>query len=191
MTTGATFASPVHDRSREADLVRRVAEGDGAAFTLLMTAHQERVLAVCRRMMGNREDALDAAQETFLRLYRKADRYRGDAALGTWLHRVTVNTCLDQLRKAKRRPAERLFDDSVSGPEPTRGFDVVETRLDLEAALESLSPPLRMALILTELHGLRTAEVSRVLDVPLGTVKSRLFRARRELGRLLADKEPA
>lgn len=178
-------------RDRDLDLVRRVAEGDQAAFTILMATHRKRVLRVCLRITENREDALDAVQETFLTLYRKAGQYRGEASVSTWLHRVAVNTCLDLLRKGRRRPAVPLPDELPADPTPFPGFDAVEARIDLETALASLSSQFRTALVLTDLEGLRSTEASRVLAVPVGTVKSRVFRARRELGRLMADQVPA
>ncbi|HSL27211.1 MAG TPA: sigma-70 family RNA polymerase sigma factor, partial [Acidimicrobiia bacterium] len=87
-------------------LLARVVKGDHEAFTVLMRRHEDRVFGVCLRLMGNRSAALDATQETFLTLYRKAGQYRGTAAVGTWLYRIAVNTCYDLLRKEKRRPLE-------------------------------------------------------------------------------------
>ena len=88
------------------ELIALVAEGDRDAFSELMARTEDMVFAVCMRIMGNRETARDATQETFVTLFRKADRYKGTAAVTTWLYRVTVNTCYDMLRKAKRRQAD-------------------------------------------------------------------------------------
>ena len=92
------------------ELIALVAEGDRDAFSELMARTEDMVFAVCMRIMGNRETARDATQETFVTLFRKADRYKGTAAVTTWLYRVTVNTCYDMLRKAKRRHADSLPD---------------------------------------------------------------------------------
>ena len=92
----------------DAALLAKVVEGDHDAFATLMRRHEDRVFAVCVRIMGNRTAALDATQETFLTLYRKASQYRATAAVGTWLYRISVNTCYDLLRKDRRRPSEAM-----------------------------------------------------------------------------------
>lgn len=178
----------VPEREADRELIVRVASGDTDAFTLLMAHHEDMVFAVALRMMRDREAALDAAQETFLTLFRKADRYRGDAAVSTWLYRIAVNTCLDMLRKAKRRstaPLPELHDP----PDQTAAdpFTAVELRPSVEAALGTLPAEFRAAVILSDIHGLPLAEVAEILEVPVGTVKSRVFRARRLLAQSLGN----
>lgn len=165
-------------------LAELVASGDREAFTELMKRHENMVFAVCLRMLADRDQALDAAQEVFVTLFRKAGKFRGESAFSTWLYRIAVNTCLDMLRKAKRRPADPLperFDlpDEASDD----GFRSVELRPDIEAALASIPAEFRAAVVLADAHGLSLAEVGDILGVPVGTVKSRVFRGRR----LLAD----
>jgi RNA polymerase sigma-70 factor, ECF subfamily len=175
----------MNEPDRDRDLMARAASGDRAAFTELMDRHEDMVFAVAMRMMRDREAALDATQETFLTLFRKADRYSGEAAVSTWLYRVATNTCLDLLRKQKRRRAEAL-PDHHDEPDPSAGapFSAVEMRPDIEAALRSLPEDFRAAVVLSDIHGLAIAEIGQILAVPPGTVKSRVFRGRR----LLAEK---
>lgn len=170
---------------RDRDLMVRTASGDRAAFTELMERHQDMVFAVSLRMMRNRDLAFDATQETFITVFRKADRFSGESAVSTWLYRVATNTCLDLLRKEKRRRAEAIPDhhdepDSRAG-EP---FDSVEVRPDIHAALAAIPEDFRAAVVLCDIQGLSIAEAGVVLEVPDGTVKSRVFRGRR----LLAEK---
>lgn len=178
----------------DAALIARVVEGDSEAFTDLMRRHEDRVFAVCLRLMGSRSAALDASQETFLTLYRKAGQYRATAAVGTWLYRIAVNTCYDLLRKEKRRSSEPIPD--YLDPEDSTAQDAytsVELRPSIEKALADLSPEFRSVVVLADVHGLSMPEVAETLEIPVGTVKSRLFRARRHLaaslGNLSSDSE--
>jgi RNA polymerase sigma-70 factor (ECF subfamily) len=172
-------------------LLARVVDGDHEAFTLLMKRHEERVFAVCLRLMGNRSAALDATQETFLTLYRKARQYRATAAVGTWLYRITVNTCYDLLRKEKRRAVEAM-PEHLDPADPTSydPFTSVELRPSVEAALATLTPEFRAVVVLSDINAYSLPEVAQVLDLPVGTVKSRLFRARRQLAGVLGNLSP-
>jgi RNA polymerase sigma-70 factor (ECF subfamily) len=169
-------------------LLERFHGGDVAAFDELVRAHEDRVFGVCLRMMSDREAALDAVQETFLTVFRKADRYQAKAAFSTWLYRVAVNTCYDQLRKAKRRRTEPL---PVTGdPADAHSDDhlnAVELRPDIEAALHELPVEFRSAVVLVDLNGLSLDQASEILDVPVGTIKSRLFRGRKQLATSLGN----
>lgn len=153
-----------------------------------MSAHEDRVFAVCLRITGNREAALDAAQETFITVFRKAAQFKGDAAFSTWLYRVAVNTCYDLLRKQKRRHAEPLPEDrDPSDPHAQDDLAGVEMRSEIEAALAALPEEFRAAVILSDLEALPLAVVAEALDVPLGTVKSRVFRGRKLLAQSLGN----
>ena len=99
--------------AQDAALLARVVDGDHAAFNELMRAHEDRVFSVCLRIMGNREGALDATQETFLTAFRKAHQFEGKSKFGTWVYRIAVNTCYDLLRKQKRRPSEPMPDSTT------------------------------------------------------------------------------
>lgn len=170
--------------SEDRQLVDRFLGGDLKAFNELMSAHEDRVFGICLRIMRDREHALDAAQETFITVYRKADRFTGESAFSTWLYRVATNTCYDQLRKIKRRTADPLPDATdPADPHTEAALTAVELRPDITRALATLSPDFQRAVVLADMEGLPLAQVAEVLEVPVGTVKSRVFRARR----LLAD----
>jgi len=172
----------------DAALLAKVVEGDHDAFATLMRRHEDRVFAVCVRIMGNRTAALDATQETFLTLYRKASQYRATAAVGTWLYRISVNTCYDLLRKERRRPSEAM--PSYLDPADPRAEDdytSVELRPSVEAALATLTPDFRAVVVLSDIEGMSLPEVAEALEIPVGTVKSRLFRARRQLAGVLGN----
>jgi len=174
------------------ELLDRFRSGEVAAFDELMRAHEDRVFGICLRMMRDRDAALDAVQETFITVFRKSDRYQAKAAFSTWLYRVAVNTCYDQLRKRKRRRTEPL-PDTMDPADPLGGdeFIAAELRPDIEIALAAVPDEFRSALVLVDLEGLALDTAAEILDVPVGTIKSRLFRGRRvlaeSLGNLRAD----
>ncbi len=170
--------------STDAALIQRYLAGDVDAFEELMRAHEDRVFAVCLRMLRDREAALDATQETFITVFRKADRFAGRSAFGTWLYRVAVNTCHDVSRRQRRRAAEPL-PEGTDPPDPAAedAYMSAEVRPDIEAALAEIPAEFRSAVVLADLEGLALDTVAEVLGVPVGTVKSRVFRGRR----LLAD----
>jgi len=170
------------------ELIRRYLAGDVAAFNELMAAHEDRVFGICLRMLRDRDAALDAVQETFLTVFRKADRFKGDSAFSTWIYRVAVNTCYDQLRRTKRQSAAPLPEDH--DPVDPRSADPLisaELRPDIEAALEKLPPEYRAAVVLVDLNGLALETAGEILGVPTGTVKSRVFRGRRQLAESLGN----
>lgn len=172
--------------AQDAELLARVVEGDHEAFSEIMRNHEDRVFSVCLRIMGNRDQALDATQETFLTTFRKADQFKGKAALGTWIYRIAVNTCYDHLRKQKRRKAEPIPEHL--DPTDHSAQDAVDSaalKPEIQRALEAIPPDFRTAVVLADIEGLGLPEVAEVLGVPVGTVKSRVFRGRRLLAREL------
>ena len=176
---------------RDIELIDQYLAGDIDAFNELVAAHEDRVFAICLRMLRNREAALDATQDTFLTVFRKADRYKAQAAFSTWLYRVTVNTCYDQLRREKRKRADRLPETyDPADPQAMDPFHAVEVRPDIETALQELSPEFRSAVVLVDLQGMSLEQASDTLDVPTGTIKSRLFRARKQLAKSLGNLRP-
>jgi RNA polymerase sigma-70 factor (ECF subfamily) len=173
------------------ELINRYLSGDIDAFNELMDAHQDRVFGICLRMLRDRDAALDATQDTFLTVFRKADKFQAKAAFSTWLYRVAVNTCYDHLRRQKRQQTVSLPEghdpaDIASGD----AFTAVELRPDIEAALSTLSPDFRSAVVLVDLMGMSLEQASDTLEVPTGTVKSRLFRARKQLAKVLGNLTP-
>lgn len=174
--------------AKDAVLLARVADGDHDAFTEVMRAHEDRVFSVCLRIMGDREKALDATQETFLTAFRKAHQFEGKSTFGTWVYRIAVNTCYDQLRKQKRRPSEPMPD--YFDPADASAQEAVEAagiRPELQEALSSLSPEFRSAIVLSDIEGMSLPEAAETLGVPVGTMKSRVFRGRRLLAQHLGN----
>ncbi len=176
---------------RDVQLIQRYLGGDVEAFAELMRAHENRVFAIAMRMMRNREAALDVTQDTFLTVFRKADRYRAEAAFSTWIYRVTVNTCYDHLRRSKRKRTEPLpeFHDPPDHSTAS-ALSAAELRPDLESALTKISPEFRAAVVLVDMQGMSLDQAADTLEVPTGTVKSRLFRARRQLAQILGNFAP-
>jgi RNA polymerase sigma-70 factor (ECF subfamily) len=180
----------VTEADRDEDLVRRCLSGDTPAFGILVERHQTRVYNVALRVLGNTEDARDATQDAFLSALRKLGSFRGDAAFTTWMHRVTVNACYDLLRKQRRQPLLRLASDEGRSP-PETGPPVPDHAesssgtIDAARALAQIPDEYRVALVLADVQDLPYEEISRVLDVPVGTVKSRVHRGRLALARAM------
>ncbi|MGH8947750.1 MAG: RNA polymerase sigma factor [Acidimicrobiia bacterium] len=172
----------------EAELLTRVVSGDREAFAAIMRVHEDRVFSVCLRILGDREKALDATQDTFLTVFRKAGQFQGRSAVGTWIYRIAVNTCYDQLRRAQRRPSDSLPDQiDLSDPSAEEAIDSAAVRPEIELALSQLPADFRNAVILSDLEGLPLPDVAEILGVPIGTVKSRVFRGRRLLAKHLGN----
>ena len=168
-----------NDASDEA-LAAAANAGDRGALEALLARHLDRVHAICRRVTGHPEDALDATQEALIALTRGLHRYDGRSLFTTWLYRVATNAALDELRRKKRRPEPaELSDDRLMAGTAGGGVEsVVAARLDVDAALAGLSPEFRAAVVLRDLCDLDYAEIAEVLDVPIGTVRSRIARGR-------------
>jgi RNA polymerase sigma-70 factor (ECF subfamily) len=174
--------------AQDAELLGRVVDGDHEAFSQIMRNHEDRVFSVCLRIMGEREQALDATQETFLTAFRKAEQFKGEAALGTWIYRIAVNTCYDLLRKQKRRQTDPLPDHLE--PADYAAENAVESaglRHEIQQALAAIPEDFRVAIILSDVEGMGLPDVADVLGIPVGTVKSRIFRGRRLLARQLGN----
>ena len=172
-------------------LVERFRGGDTAAFQDLMAAHEDRVFSICLRVVRNRELALDATQDTFINVYRRIGSFDGRAAFSTWIYRVAVNSCYDLLRREQRRQAQPL-PDHVDPADPSVGddLDAVELRPELTAALGAIQEVFRDAIVLVDIEGFSIDEAAEVLEVPAGTVKSRLYRGRRALAEHLGNLRP-
>jgi RNA polymerase sigma-70 factor (ECF subfamily) len=181
----------VADPEGDASLVRRFLDGDSSAFATLVERHQTRVFNLCLRILGNREDAFDAAQETFMSALRKVGQFRGDAAFTTWLHRVAVNACYDELRKQQRRPMLHVVAPGDSEEPREAGLptvdhaDEVSGSIDAAAALALVPEEFRVALVLADIQDLPYDQIARILEVPLGTVKSRVHRGRLALAKIM------
>ena len=180
------------DRATEdIGLIARFLDGDTAAFDELMAAHEDRVFGICLRMLRDRDAALDAVQETFITVFRKADRYKGEAAFSTWLYRVAVNTCYDQLRKAKRKTAQPLPRHSRSArPEIGRQLRLCRTAAPDRRCPRDAAARVPGGSVLVDLEGLALETAANMLAVPVGTVKSRVFRGRKLLAKELGNLRP-
>ena len=168
------------------ELLQRHVDGDGgAAFGELFRRHRDRMYAVALRTTSNRELAADAVQDAFISAFRRADAFRGEAAVTTWLHRIVVNACLDRLRREKVSVRRAGDLGELDLPDLHDHHASVEARIDVREALMQLPEGQRMALVLVDMHGLPVAEAAQVLGVAEGTVKSRCFRGREALAALL------
>jgi RNA polymerase sigma-70 factor (ECF subfamily) len=176
------------DDAPDTDLVARAAGGDEGAFRVLVKRHERRVYNLAFRMLGREEDARDAAQDAFLSAYRRLSTFRGDAAFGTWLHRITVNASFDILRKRKDEPALR---EEMPEPKPAADHgDRAAAAVDVQRALLGVAVEYRAVVVLHDLLGRGFEDIAEALDVPVGTVKSRLHRGRVAMGRVLGVTTP-
>ena len=181
-----------NDVPSDRELLAAHVSGDAAAFGVLFARHRDRLWAVALRTTGDPEEAADALQDGMVSAFRRAESYRGDAAVTTWLHRIVVNACLDRLRRRKARPtsplpehedtSEVLGDEVVDDP-----AEQTERRSIVMAALAQLSEDHRRAVVLVDMEGYSVDEAAELLGCPSGTVKSRCARARAKLLPLLHD----
>ena len=175
-------------------LIRRSVKGDGAAFSLLMSRHEGRMYAVTLRMCANREDAQDCLQDAMLRIYKAIGSFKGQSAFSTWVYRITMNTCLDELRRRKNRAASSLDTLLEGGWSPTDKDDVPEKhaikseqRRVLDRAISELPEDMRSAVVLRDIQGHSYEEIASMLDTNIGTVKSRISRGREKLRQILRE----
>jgi RNA polymerase sigma-70 factor (ECF subfamily) len=170
--------------------VEAACTGDRRALDALLRRHHDRIHAVCRRICTNDADALDATQEALIAIVRGLPRFDGRSAFGTWAYRIATNACLDELRRRRRRPDPGLPDLERPTPGGAPGIDAtVADALAIDAALATLSPEFRAAVVLRDLCRLDYAEIAEVLGIPPGTVRSRIARGRGVLASAL--REPA
>jgi RNA polymerase sigma-70 factor (ECF subfamily) len=161
-------------------LAAAAAKGDRAALDALLRRHAGLIHAVCRRVLANPDDALDASQEALLAIARRIDTFDGRAKFTTWCYRVATNAALDEARRRGRRPVPAETIPEARDDRPPLA-DAVADQLDIDAALGRLSPDHRAAVALRDLVGLDYAEIAQVLDIPPGTVRSRIARGRAAL----------
>jgi RNA polymerase sigma-70 factor (ECF subfamily) len=180
--------TPDEDRA----LVARANDGDRRALDTLLRTHYDRIYAVCRRITGSDADAADAAQEALIKIVRSLPGFDGRSAFSTWAYRIATNTSLDELRRRRRRPAvvDRVDDDGrdleLVDPDAGPRVEAVVDRMAIDAALAQVPETFRVPLVLRDVGDLDYAEIADALDVPVGTVKSRIARGRAALVELLA-----
>jgi RNA polymerase sigma-70 factor (ECF subfamily) len=184
-------------------LVQRVRTGDQRAFKLLVERYQRKVYAVAFGMLKDREEARDVAQEAFVKVYKYLDHFKGDASFYTWLYRITVNICIDAMRRKGSKGDEHLeFDESVKldtaeanigslgsqlGTNPQKSALRRELAERITGAIQQLPEAHRKILLLREVEGMSYEDLARVLEIPKGTVMSRLFHARLKMQKILSD----
>ncbi len=185
-------------------LVERAQQGDKRAFDLLVLKYQHKIAKLIMRYVRDPAQALDVSQEAFIKTYRALPKFRGDSAFYTWLYRIAINTAKNHLVAMKRRPAD--FEVDLQDPEaydiharlqdmdtPERIAQREELRAAVESAIAALPDELREAILLREIEGLSYEEIARAMDCPVGTVRSRIFRAREaidaRIGPLIRDGE--
>jgi len=170
-------------------LIKRVQQGDRSAFDLLVVKYQHKILKLIMRYVRDPSEAMDVAQEAFLKAYRAAPSFRGDSAFYTWLYRIAINTAKNYLVAAGRRPAQ--FDVDLQDPEQYEAFSKLreldtpeglalsdEIREAVNSAIADLPEDLRTAILLREIEGMSYEEIAQTMECPVGTVRSRIFRAR-------------
>jgi RNA polymerase sigma-70 factor (ECF subfamily) len=185
-----TGAPTSYDQLDDHELLRLHVAGNPDSFGFLVKRHRDRMWAVAIRTLGEPEEAADALQEAFISAFRRADSFRGDAKVTTWLHRIVVNACLDRIRRRQVRATDPLPEDEdraaeLAGPMQQDPAEVRERRLDVLNALKQINEDQRAALVLVDMEGYSIEEAASILDCAPGTVKSRCARGRAKLLPLL------
>ena len=176
-------------KDTDKELVRRVKKGDRHAFELLFSRYQHKILNLISRYLRDREDVEDVAQETFIKAFRALPRFRGESAFYTWLYRIAINTAKNHLVARSRRPPGTDIDvddaEYMDGTEalresesPESAFARDELSVEIDLAISQLPEDLRSAVTLREFDGLTYEQIAEIMDCPVGTVRSRIFRAR-------------
>ena len=187
-----------HSSADDPALVRAAQAGDMAAFEELVSRHRDKIYARAYSMMRNEEEAVDLSQEAWVKGWQRLRQFQGESSFGTWLTRIVINLCLDQLRRQKRQRTESIeaMDEESGGVErqmpvltvnPTAGLEREELRRRIDLAMGQLSYEHRTVLVLHEFEEMEYKEIAKTMGCSIGTVMSRLFYARRKLASLLSD----
>ena len=187
-----------HSSASDQELVGWAKRGDMAAFEELVARHRDKIYARAFSMMRNEDEALDLSQEAWVKSWQRLKQFQGDSSFGTWMTRIVINLCLDQLRRRKRQRTESIeeMDEESGGVErqmpvvnenPTERLERGELRQKIDRALSQLSHEHRTVLVLHEFEEMEYKEIARTMECSIGTVMSRLFYARRKMAALLAN----
>jgi RNA polymerase sigma-70 factor (ECF subfamily) len=195
--TGSTVKQKGGSGTSDLALIKRVQQGDRSAFDLLVVKYQHKILKLIMRYVRDPSDALDVAQEAFLKAYRAAPSFRGDSAFYTWLYRIAINTAKNHLVAMRRRPVN--FDLDLQESEQYEAFAKLrdldtpeglalaeEIRQAVNRAIRELPEELRAAILFREIEGMSYEEIAQTMECPVGTVRSRIFRAREAIDKQLA-----
>ena len=191
-------SDPKYSSQPDPALVKAAQRGDMLAFEELVARHRDKIYARCYTMLRNEEAALDLSQEAWVKAWQRLAQFQGDSSFATWTTRITINVCLDQLRKNKRQRAESIeeMDEESGGVErqmpvvtvnPTERLERGELRQKIDGALGKLTDEHRSVLVLKEFQEMEYKEIAKTVGCSIGTVMSRLFYARRKMAALLAD----
>jgi len=178
----------------EATTIRRAQNGDGTALEELLLVYEKKVYNIAYRLMGSEADAADMAQEALIKIYRSIRGFKGEASFSSWVYRLTVNTCMDGLRKRKRAPISLefacesgvSFEDSGADAPEARALSI-ERAEDIQKAINMLSAEHRAVVVMRDIGGLSYEEIASSLTISVGTVKSRINRGRQRLKELLLE----
>ncbi len=192
------MADKDYSSAEDTALVREAQQGDTGAFEELVFRHRDKIFARAFSMMRNEEEAIDLSQEAWVKGWQRLVQFQGESSFTTWMTRIVINLCLDQLRKQKRRRAESIeeMDEESGGVErqmpvvtvnPTERLERGELRQRIDQAMKQLSHEHRTVLVLHEFEEMEYKEIAKTMECSIGTVMSRLFYARRKLASLLAD----
>lgn len=187
-----------HSAASDEQLVGAAKRGDMKAFEELVARHRDKIYARAFSMMRNEDEALDLSQEAWVKSWQRLKQFQGESSFGTWMTRIVINLCLDQLRRRKRQRTESIeeMNEESGGVErqmpvvnanPTERLERGELRKKIDAALGQLSHEHRTALVLHEFEDMEYKDIARKMDCSIGTVMSRLFYARRKMAVLLAS----
>jgi RNA polymerase sigma-70 factor (ECF subfamily) len=191
-----------HSSADDQTLVKSAQQGDMGAFEELVARHRDKIYARAFSMMRNEEEAVDLSQEAWVKGWQRLKQFQGESSFGTWMTRIIINLCLDQLRKQKRQRTESIeaMDEESGGVErqmpvitvnPTAGLERIELRERIDKAMAQLSHEHRTVLILHEFEEMEYKQIAKTMNCSIGTVMSRLFYARRKLAALLMDLKKA
>jgi RNA polymerase sigma-70 factor, ECF subfamily len=192
------MSESAHSAANDESLVRAAQRGDMVAFEELITRHRDRIYARAYSMMRNEEDAIDLSQEAWVKAWQRLKQFQGESSFSTWMTRIVINLCLDQLRRQKRQRAESIeaLEEESGGVErqmpviitnPTERLERAELRARIDRALNQLSEAHRTVLVLHEFEQMEYKLIAKTMNCSIGTVMSRLFYARRKMAALLAE----
>jgi RNA polymerase sigma-70 factor (ECF subfamily) len=194
LDTGSTKRRETFWGDNDELMIKRAQQGDSKAMEELLFACEKRVYNISYRFMGNEADAYDIAQESLIKIYKNITSFKGESSLSSWVYRLTVNTCMDALRKRKNAPVSleytmdkgMPFEDTFSAT-PEENALSIEKSEDIQKAINILSESYKTVIIMRDVDGYTYEEISQMLDISVGTVKSRINRGRQKLKELLAD----